>query len=172
MEGVILLAWTPSSICIIFHIVQWLLQSRTKLLEKGFPIMSTFLRNKNISKTMTLRKENPFPQFNVASYKRPGIRLPFEYTTTLLSAEGGEERTGTATMLRKMLPKYAIFSTVLSKIAVTTLFPSTPLACWLFWKQMWPVLGSSTLSGHPVLGPNSPPLQRIVVEYLLIHDIF
>ena len=83
--------------------------------------MSTFLRNKTISKTTPLRKENPFPQFNVASYKRPGIRLPFEYTTTLLSGEGAEERTGTATMFRKMLPKDAIFSTVLSTIVVTIL---------------------------------------------------
>ena len=78
--------------------------------------MSTFLRNKTISKTTPLRKENPFPQFNVASHKRPGIRLSFEYTTTLLSGEGGEGRTGTATMFRKMLSKYTIFSTVLSKI--------------------------------------------------------
>ena len=78
--------------------------------------MSTFLRNKTIYKTTPLRKENPFRQFNVASYKRPGIRLSFEYTTTLLSGEGGEERTGTATMFRKMFPKYTIFSTVLSKI--------------------------------------------------------
>ena len=50
---------------------------------------------------------------------RPGIRLSFECTTTLLSGEGGEERTGTATMFRKMLPKYVIFSTVLSKIVST-----------------------------------------------------
>ena len=92
------------------------MQSRTKLLEKLFPIMSTFLRNKTISKTTPLREENPFPQFNVASHKRPGIRLSFEYTTTLLSGEGGEGRTGTATMFRKMLSKYTIFSTVLSKI--------------------------------------------------------
>ena len=34
----------------------------------------------------------------------------------LLSGEGGEGRTGTATMFRKMLSKYTIFSTVLSKI--------------------------------------------------------
>ena len=53
------------------------LQSQTKLLEKVFPIMSTFLRNKTISKTMPLRKEIPFPQFNVASYKCPGIRAAF-----------------------------------------------------------------------------------------------
>ena len=98
------------------HEVLNFLQSGTKLLEKVFPIMSTFLRNKTISKTTPLRKENPFPQFNVASHKRPGIRLSFEYTTTLLSGEGGEGRTGTATIFRKMLSKYTIFSTVLSKI--------------------------------------------------------
>ena len=96
------------------------LQFRTKLLKKVFPIMSTFLRNKTISKTTPLRKENPFPQFNVASHKRPGIRLSFEYTTTLLSGEGGEGRTGTATMFRKMLSNYTIFSTVLSKIVAVT----------------------------------------------------
>ena len=67
--------------------------------------MSTFLRNKTISKTTPLREENPFPQFNVASQKRPGIRLSFEYTKTLLSGEGGEGRTGTATIFRKMLSK-------------------------------------------------------------------
>ena len=44
---------------------------------ESFPIMSTFLHNKTISQTTPLRKEIPFPQFNVASYKRPGIRLSF-----------------------------------------------------------------------------------------------
>ena len=73
--------------------------------------MSPFLRNKTISKTTPLRNENPFPQFDVASYKRPGIRFSFEYTTTLLSGERGEGRIGTATMFRKMLPKHTIFST-------------------------------------------------------------
>ena len=107
-------SYNPDNIaldCVIYN-----LQSRTKPLEKVFPIMHTFLHNKTISKTMPLRKENPFPQFNVASYKRPGIRLSFKYTTTLLSGEGGEGRTSTATMFRKMLSKYTIFSTVLSKI--------------------------------------------------------
>ena len=92
------------------------LQSRTKLLEKVLPIMCPFLCNKTISKTTGLWIEIPFPQFNVASYKRPGIRVSFEYTTTLLSREGGEGRAGTATTFRKMLCKYTIFSTVLSKI--------------------------------------------------------
>ena len=96
------------------------LQFRTKLLEKVFPIMSTFLRNKTISKTTPLRKENPFPQFNVASKKHLEIRLSFEYTTTLLSGEGVEGRTGTATMFRKMLSNYTIFSTVLSNIVAVT----------------------------------------------------
>ena len=104
------------------------LQSRTKLPEKVFPIMSTFLRNKTISKTTPSRKENPFPQFNVASHKRPGIRLSSEYITTLLSGEGGEGRTGTATMFRKMLFKYTIFSTVLSKI-VAFYFPISTISC-------------------------------------------
>ena len=84
--------------------------------------MSTLLRNKTISKTTPLRKENPFPQFNVASHKRPGIRLSFEYTTTLLLGEGGEGRTGIATMFRTMFSKYTVFSTVLSKIVAHYLF--------------------------------------------------
>ena len=78
--------------------------------------MSPFLRNKTISKTKGLRKEIPLPQFNVASYKRPGIRVSFEYITTLLSREGGEGRATIATTFRKMLCKYTIFSTVLFKI--------------------------------------------------------
>ena len=109
-------SYNPDNIvldCVIYN-----LQSQTKLLEKVFPIMPTFLKvcNKTISKTTPLRKENPFPQFNVASYKFPGIRLSFKYITTLLSGEGGERRNSTATMFRKMLSKYTIFSTVLSKI--------------------------------------------------------
>ena len=68
------------------------LQSQTKLLEKVLPIMSPFLRNKTISKTKGLRKEIPFPQFNVASYKRPWIRVSFEYTTTLIAFKGRGRR--------------------------------------------------------------------------------
>ena len=54
------------------------LKYRTKLLENVFPIMSTFLRNKPISKKTPLQQENPLPRLNVASLKRPGIRLSFE----------------------------------------------------------------------------------------------
>ena len=52
-------SYNPDNIaldCVIYN-----LQSQTKLLEKVFPIMYTFLRNKTISKTTPLRKENPFP---------------------------------------------------------------------------------------------------------------
>ena len=65
------------------------LQSRTKLLENVFLLMRTTLRNKTVSKSMALRKYNPFPQSKVASYKRPGIRLSFKDTTTLLPVVGG-----------------------------------------------------------------------------------
>ena len=54
--------------------------------------MHTTLRNKIISKSTALRKENPHPhppQFNVASDKCPGITLSFEDTTTLFPGEGG-----------------------------------------------------------------------------------
>ena len=70
---------------IVLDRVIYNLQSRTKPLEKVFPIIPTFLCNKTISETPPLQKENPFLQFNVASYKCPGIRLSFKYTTTLLS---------------------------------------------------------------------------------------
>ena len=69
-----------------------------------------------MSKTTTQQKEILFPQFNVASYKRSGIRLSFEDATTLLPGGWGEGRIGTAMVFRKMPSKYAIFSTVLSKI--------------------------------------------------------
>ena len=49
-----------------------MLQSRTKLLEKVFPIMSTFLRNKTISKTTPLRKEIPFPRSKLLSTNAQG----------------------------------------------------------------------------------------------------
>ena len=88
-----------------------MLQSRTKLFDKVFLIMSTFLCNETISETTPLRKaENPLPQCNIASYKRPWIRLSFEYTTTLLSGDWGEGRTGTATIFRKMLLKYSAYN--------------------------------------------------------------
>ena len=89
--------------------------------------MSTFLSNKTISKTMPLRKENSFPQFNVASHKRPVIRLSFEYTTTLLSGEGGKRRTAADTIISNMLLKYKIFSTVFCKIRTRVFVALAPV---------------------------------------------
>ena len=100
-------------------VIPALLQSRTKLLGKVAPSCPLSYAAKLFPKRVTFAKRKPFPQVNVASYKRPVIRLSFDYTTTLLSGEGGEGRTGTATMFRKMLSKYTIFSTVLSKIVAS-----------------------------------------------------
>ena len=81
-----------------------------------FSLKRTTQRNKTISKSKALREENPLPQFKVASYKCLGIRLSFEEPTTLLPGGGGKGRIGRLRSLEKMPPKYAIFSTVLSKI--------------------------------------------------------
>ena len=58
---------------------------------------------KHFFKLTLLPKEKPFTQFNVAFHRRLGIRLSFEYTTTLLSEKAGEGRTGTGFMFEKML---------------------------------------------------------------------
>ena len=70
-----------------------------------------------------MRKENPLPQFKVASYKCLGIRLSFEDPTTLLPGGGGrgEGRIGRLRSLEEMPPKFALFSTVLSKIVAFSL---------------------------------------------------
>ena len=83
---------------------------------ESFPHHVYFRTQQNYFQNDAFAERKPLPQFNVASHERPRTRLSFEYTTTLLLGEGGEGRTGTATMFRKMLSKYTIFSTVLSKI--------------------------------------------------------
>ena len=93
-----------------------MLQSRKKLLENVSLLMCPILRVKTISKTTALRKHISLPQVNVASYKRPRIRLSLEDTTTLLPGGGGKGTSGTAAMFRKMLTKCAILSRVMSKI--------------------------------------------------------
>ena len=100
-----------------------MLQSRTKLLENVSPLMYPILRVKTISKTTAPRKRISLPQVNVASSKRPRIRLSLEDTRTLLPGGGGKGRIGTATMFRKMLTKCAILSRVLSKIVDSILAP-------------------------------------------------
>ena len=80
------------------------LQSWTKLLEKVFSIMSTFLRNKTISKTTPLQKENPFPQFNVASNKRPGIRHSLNTHQHCFQGKGEREEPVKLRCLEKCCP--------------------------------------------------------------------
>ena len=81
------------------------LQLETNLVEKVFPIMTTFFPNKTFVKLTPLRKENLFTRFNVACHRCPGIRISFQYTRTLLSGKEGDERTGTGSMFEKMLCK-------------------------------------------------------------------
>ena len=80
-------------------------KSGTNLVEKVFPIMPTFLRNKTFFKLTPLRKENPVTQFNVASHRRLGIRLSFDCSTTLLLGKADEVRNGTGSMFQKKLCK-------------------------------------------------------------------
>ena len=66
---------------------------------------------------MALGKENPLPQFKLASYKCLGIRLSFEDQQHCFQGEGGRKgRIGRLRSFWKNAPKYALFSTVLSKI--------------------------------------------------------
>ena len=59
---------------------------------------------------MALRKENPIPQFKVASYKCLGIRLSFEDPTTLFQGERGRGRKNqSATKFRKNAPQVRNF---------------------------------------------------------------
>lgn len=67
-----------------------MLQSRKKLLENVSPLMCPILRVKAFSKTAP-RKHISLPEVNVASYKRPRIRLSLEDTTTLLPVVGGRK---------------------------------------------------------------------------------
>ena len=58
---------------------------------------------------MALRKENPLPQFKVASYKCLAIWLSFEDPTTLLPGGGEEGRIGRLRSLEKMPPQVCNF---------------------------------------------------------------
>ena len=58
---------------------------------------------------MALRKENPLPQFKVASYKCLGIRLSFEHPATLLPGGGGEGRISRLRSLEKNAPQVRSF---------------------------------------------------------------
>ena len=98
---------------------------------ESFPHHVHFPTQQNYFQNDAFAGRKPLPPIQCCFPKRPGIRLSFEYTTTLLSGQGGEGRTGTATIFRKKLSKYTIFSTVLSKIVDTLLF--SPISCFVDW---------------------------------------
>ena len=84
-----------------------------------------FLTQQNYFQIMGF-KENPLPQFNVASYKRPGSGLGghkafFWRLNNTASRErlGGKNRYGYDVL--KMLSNYAVLSRGLSKIVVLVL---------------------------------------------------
>ena len=57
---------------------------------ESFPHHVHFPTQQNYFQNDAFGERNPLPQFNVASYKCPGIRLPFEHTTTSLPGLKGE----------------------------------------------------------------------------------
>ena len=87
--------------------------------------MRTAIRNKTISKATDLRNQIPFPQVQVASYKRSRIRVALQDTTTLLPRGGENGTIGTAMIFRKMLSKCSIVSRILSKIVARRSFLTT-----------------------------------------------
>ena len=113
---------------------------------ESFPHHVHFPTQKTISKTTPLRKENPFPQFNVASHKRRGIRLSFEYTTTLLSGEGEREEPVQLWCLEKCCPsiEFSQRTKLLEKVS--------PIMSTFLRKKLFP---KRRLCGKKTPSPNS-----------------
>ena len=83
-----------------------------------FPTQQNYFQNDAIA------ERNPLPPVQCCFIQTPRDQAFFEYTTTLLSGEGGEGRTGTARMFRKMLPMYTIFSQFCPRLLIFSLFHS------------------------------------------------
>ena len=89
------------------------LQSWTRLLDNlHCPSQQNYFQNNGFA------ERNPLPPVQCCFLQTARDQAFFEHTTTLLPGEGGEGRISTAMMFQKkiILPKYAIFSTVLFKI--------------------------------------------------------
>ena len=80
-----------------------------------FPTQQNYFQNDAIA------ERNPLPPVQCCFLQTPRDQAFFEYTTTLLSGEEGEGRTGTAKMFRKMLPKYTIFSQFCPRLLIFSL---------------------------------------------------
>ena len=92
------------------------LQSRTKLLEKVLPIMSTFLRNKTISRTTYCGEKSPSRNSMLLPTNAQGSGFLLNTQQHCFQRKGEREEPVQLRCLEKMLSKYTIFSTVLSKI--------------------------------------------------------
>ena len=89
------------------------LQSWTRPLHNvHYPSQQNYFQNNGFA------ERNPLPPVQCCFLQTARDQASFEHTTTLLPGVGGEGRISTAMMFYKkiILPKYAIFSTVLFKI--------------------------------------------------------
>ena len=92
---------------------------RQNYLRKFSSSCPLFCATKLFPKQCLCGKKTPSPNSMLLPTNVQGSGFFLNTQQHLLSGEGGEGRTGTSTMFRKMLLKYAIFSTVLSKIVGT-----------------------------------------------------
>ena len=80
------------------------------------PTQQNHVQNNTHVQNNDSAERNPLPPVQCCFLQMPRDQTFFEDATTLLPGGRREERIGTATVFRKMLSKYAIFSTVFSKI--------------------------------------------------------
>ena len=134
---------------------------------ESFPIMSTFPRNKTISKRRLCGKKTPSPNSMLLPTNAQGSGFLLNTQQHCFQGKGERKEPVLLRCLEKYFPSmqfsqhfcprlYFLFL-ITSCTFSDCCFPCIPLACWLFSKHMWLVLGSSTLSGHPVLDPNLFP---------------
>ena len=88
---------------------------------ESFPHHVHFPTKQGYFQNDAFAERKPLPPIQCCFLQTPRDQAFFWIHNNAAFRGGGEERTGTATMFRKMLPKYAILSTVLSKIVVTIL---------------------------------------------------
>ena len=129
--------------------------------------MSTFLSNKTISKRRLCGKKTPSPNSMLLPTNAQGSGFLLNTQQHCFQGKGERKEPVLLRCLEKYFPSmqfsqhfcprlYFLFL-ITSCTFSDCCFPCIPLACWLFSKHMWLVLGSSTLSGHPVLDPNFFP---------------
>ena len=86
---------------------------------ESFPHHVHFPTQQNYFQNDAFAERKPLPPIQCCFPQTPRDQAFFWIHNNIASGEVGEGRTGTATMFRKMLSQYTIFSTVLSKIVAT-----------------------------------------------------